>query len=668
MTARSRTEQAARLTRLEAQARRAFRAGDAPALEATCRQILDGDKHNLLALELLGAAALHRGELGRAEAVFRRAAEAHPREARIVNTLGVVLARRNRPAEAIDCYRWSMALNPNYARPRINLGNALCGQGRFEDGMSAYHEALALEPASAEAHLCLGNALRELGQTDAAADSYRRALAAQPELGDAQINLGALLCDQGRLDEAAGWLGRALDKDPQSAAGLLNMGILRCRQDNWAAAAALLRRAREVQPGNPRILWQLGRALAALERWDEALAAFEGAAAVDPGPVELHLDMGDLYKATQRWHEAIAAYLRALELDPEQARRLKHYDLGLACALTGDYGTAAAAMLAPVERFQGRQAELAVDPLQKVSRVKLLHDAGQLDYLRAAGRLGPDYDPVIAEYREVLSEPTPAGPPEFVEVRAGSHPRLAANLYRLNHLAEAPALPGGALNKHLDWAAVEAAYAAAPPGATYVDDLLCPEALASLQRFCLESTVWWQLEHASEVGSTQAAGFACPLLLQIAQELRQALPGVLGPHPFTTMWAYKYFDLPGREGELNRSTGRAIHADAGVASVNLWITPDEANLGPEPGGVQFWDEVAPASYFAGTTRSERQEMLRPFVESAGPPRLVLPHRCNRAAVFHSNLLHRSSPQRFRDAYADRKISITMMFGRQKTGG
>jgi tetratricopeptide (TPR) repeat protein len=668
MAASTSSQGAARLRELEEQARDAFQSADVPTLEAACEAILKADATNLLALELLGTAAFRSGNLRRSEHVLKKAVAAHPRDAHIVNTLGVVLARRGRQSEAMACYRQSLALDPDYPRPQINLGNALCGQGRIEDGISSFRRVLALDPGNAEAHYCLGNARRKLGQANEAAESYRSALALHPRLLDAQINLGALLSEQGETDEAAEWLERALEIAPHSVNAMINLGIVRRRQGKAEDAAELFRRALGIEPKNPQILLQLGRSLADQERWSEALEAFGTAAEIAPRLAEAQLDMGDVFKVTRRWRDGIAAYLRAVDIDPLLAQRLKHYRLGLACAETGDYATAAEAMLAPVRRLQGTATKPPEDAALKVTRCKLLHDLEQLGHLRAKGLLGADYDPVMSEYRDALKGHPLGAADNAVEVDARRHPNLTAQLYRLAYLAEAPALPGGALNRDLDTAAIEAAYAAESPGVTTVDDLLSPEALESLRRFCLESTIWWQLEHPTEVGSTQASGFACPLLLQIAHELRQALPGVLGEHPFTTMWAYKYYDPPGREGADNRSSGRRIHADAGMVSVNLWITPDEANLGPETGGVTFWNQVAPKAYFKVTSREERLDMLRPLMDSAGPPRLVVPHRCNRAAIFHSYILHRSSPQRFRETYEDRRISITIMYGDPYGGG
>ena len=58
--------------------------------------------------------------------------------------------------------------------------------------------------------------------------------------------------------------------------------------------------------------------------------------------------------------------------------------------------------------------------------------------------------------------------------------------------------------------------------------LLTPEALAQLQRFCLRSTVWRRPYPPGYIGANPESGFFSPLLLQIAAELRHAVPELLG--------------------------------------------------------------------------------------------------------------------------------------------
>src|SRR6185312_8598163 len=118
------------------------------------------------------------------------------------------------------------------------------------------------------------------------------------------------------------------------------------------------------------------------------------------------------------------------------------------------------------------------------------------------------------------------------------------------------------------------------PGMMYFDNFLKPEALESLRRFCLESTIWFDfLYGAGYVGCTCEDGFISPLMAQIAEETRLALTKVVGNHRLNGLWGYKYD---------SEQSGIAAHADFAAVNVNFWLTPDEANLSPENGGLVVW--------------------------------------------------------------------------------
>ena len=89
------------------------------------------------------------------------------------------------------------------------------------------------------------------------------------------------------------------------------------------------------------------------------------------------------------------------------------------------------------------------------------------------------------------------------------------------------------------------------------------------------------------VASYLEDGLASPLMLQIADELRQTLPDILGPHPLTQAWAFK---------GLKPDATVDLHADDAAISVNLWLTPNTANSEPETGGLIVYTEPPPADW------------------------------------------------------------------------
>ena len=113
-----------------------------------------------------------------------------------------------------------------------------------------------------------------------------------------------------------------------------------------------------------------------------------------------------------------------------------------------------------------------------------------------------------------------------------------------------------------------------------------PEALEDLLSFCREATVWFDMRRRY-LGAYLSEGFRPPVLQRLVQQLRQLLPDVIGDLPLSQFWAYKYDSSnPAGGGE-----GIKIHADPASVNLNVWLTPDSANLDPESGGLVIYEEV-----------------------------------------------------------------------------
>ena len=99
-------------------------------------------------------------------------------------------------------------------------------------------------------------------------------------------------------------------------------------------------------------------------------------------------------------------------------------------------------------------------------------------------------------------------------------------------------------------------------------------------------------------------------------------------------------------------------------NVNFWITPDEANLDPGHGGLVIWDVAAPLDWdFVRYNNDEAA--IRRFLAEKDARSLTIPYRANRAVIFDSDLFHETDRIAFKDGYANRRINITMLFGRRR---
>ena len=399
-------------------------------------------------------------------------------------------------------------------------------------------------------------------------------------------------------------------------------------------------------------------------RIDEAMRTYLGAVDADPGNVDALCmaglcarDLGDMATADRLLG-------RAFEVDPSSS--FAQYNLGLLRLDQGRIDESAALILGARNANRGEpwtagnlEAMLAAPVQRDVAdvewanaRFKLLHDMLQLWHLRSKGLLPTAIDAVILEHRVALSDPLlPSETFRMVALDPAKYP-LLARTYKAPVYAPDPEPPQGpVVNPDLAWKDIEQQYLEGKPGLVVIDDLLTSEALSSLRAYCLESTFWNELK-GGYLGAYMPDGFSGRLLLRIASELRPRLPGLLKDHPLRTMWGYKYD--PGYP-------GIGLHADAAGVNVNFWLTPDEANLDPESGGLVIYTQAAPRDGGIDRYTPDGNEIRR-HLDSAGAKSVKVPYRANRAVLFDSALFHESDTFRFRDEYENRRVSVTLAYG------
>jgi hypothetical protein len=291
---------------------------------------------------------------------------------------------------------------------------------------------------------------------------------------------------------------------------------------------------------------------------------------------------------------------------------------------------------------------------RELSAGKLQHDIDQLRYLRTAGIADGTVETVIASYQQIAAELAAIDPEARRSLSEEEHATIGDIYGRLIHIRPTPRLDR-ALSSSWDPAAAEDTYLTGRAGLVVIDEFLAPGALAELQAFCLESTVWNANRYAhGRLGAFFDAGFNCPLVMQIAEELRASFPRMIGSrHRLRQLWAFKYPpELP---------SGSTIHADFAAVNVNFWITPERANLNPSTGGLLIYDVDAPREWdFA--TYNGRLDLIKEFLRRNQARVTYVPYRENRAIIFDSDLFHATAEVTFRPSYESRRINITMLYG------
>ena len=497
------------------------------------------------------------------------------------------------------------------------------------------------------------------GNLDEAEDFYRAVLDADPEHADATNLLGVLAADQGYHDEAVELIGQAIGYQPENPFYFFSLGNVFMCQDLYEDAVVCYEQSLELDPNQGVANQNLAAMLRHQGKFEEAERACAHALELLPETVEVYHLYSEILRDLGRHPEAVDICRKALALDSNNDE--SHNMLGNALKNVGDVDGAVAAFGVAMNLLFGLdRPDRPGDVLStQTTHGKLEHDIQQITYLMEKGLLGDEYEDVVRAYSEVLDDlpPPEADGVSSVELPPHLLERIAPTYNRILHITQAPMLGGPAVNPDLDGAALEALYQKNGPGYVCFDDLLTPEALESLRRFCLESTIWFHFRYShGRVATLQGNGFFTPLLAQISEEMRSLMPNVFGDHRLNQAWGYKYNTHP---------QGINEHADFAAVNVNFWITPDEANQDPESGGLVVWDKPAPMDWTFAQFNQD-QEGLRKFIAEEKAKRIVFAHRQNRVVIFNSNLVHMTDTLNFKPGYENHRINVTMLFGDRKT--
>jgi len=396
---------------------------------------------------------------------------------------------------------------------------------------------------------------------------------------------------------------------PQTAEleAVLQTAVSHHRAGRLSEAQQLYRDILQVLPDHPVVNNSLGIALKGQGKSSEAEVVFRRLASVAPDYAPAHSNLGNILFEQGKHNEAEASYRRALTVNPDMVDALKN--LGLVIVDSGRFA----------ESFPWfrRHAELAFGGAaggEPPTAYKLQHDREQRDYLvQVAGQAAP--------------------------------------MFRLE---EGARVAGRAVNPDTSQGEIAQRWQASSPQIAVIDNLLSEEALDQLRQYCWRSTMWHKSYPNGYLGAMPEHGFACPLVAQIADELRSTYPAIVGSHPLLQWWAFKYD---------SRLRGINIHADFAAVNVNFWITPDEANLDPAGGGLVIWDKPAPLDWsFQQYNNPNAGQNIRDFLARSGASSIAVPHRANRAVIFDSDLFHETDRIAFKEGYLNRRINITMLYG------
>jgi tetratricopeptide (TPR) repeat protein len=287
-----------------------------------------------------------------------------------------------------------------------------------------------------------------------------------------------------------------------------------------------------------------------------------------------------------------------------------------------------------------------------------LHNIEQLDHLRTIG------SDDVHEFPDVPTEEIQGLRRQLTDIIDGAkakaptvsvHGRNGRILADLPYMRVSEQKLPQYLNPDVDYGHIQQAFLTGGQKIQVIDDFLTPAALEQVQKFCLESTVWRHAYKFGYMGAFPEDGFASISLFAIAEELQTALGEALDGHRLSQWWGFAYdANLPGTD----------IHADDADVTLNLWITPDSANLDSSTGGIKVWNKRAPKDWSFDDYNSGG-DRVREFLQSQKAEPTVVPYRANRAVLFEGHLFHQTDGFTFASGFTNRRRNLTFLFQRAK---
>ena len=593
----------------------------------------DPDALPLAALVRQAASQIASGDSKAAIRLLSGALPRWPDAPDILYLLGAAKASVGAAAEAEALYRRALAARPNEPHFAVELGKFLRVQGRFAEAIPYFDSALAVAPRDHQLWLHRGNALADLGRKQEALDAFSEAVGLAPQQPECWVNRGAILLGFGRATEALSDYDQALALrpgfPPARTGRCVALLAQRRHEDALAECDAILASAPDdIQAANNR-----GVALQSLGRCEAAIQALDVLLARVPSYADGWSNRGIALQRAGRREAALSSFDRALALAPARSEIWDHR----------------AVVLRELRRFeearQNLEKSIALAPLAAAPWRNLALLLCECDDLEGA----------MAAFLRYASMEQPAPAQSAHKLRHDTERRAyLAALQRREPAVLGGRLAGRVLNAPPAGRAAARAWLTTQPQIAVIDDFLTAEGLRELRALCLEGDIWHRSYANGYLGALPEAGFAGPLLAQVATEMRETYPEIFADHPLRYFWAFKY------DQEMS---GTAVHADQAAVNVNFWITPDEANLDPESGGLVIWDKAAPSDWDFERFNSDAAGCTS-FLEGQGAVKRVIPYRCNRAVIFDSDLFHATDSIRFRGGYENRRINLTFLFGRR----
>jgi len=671
-----------------------FKAGALAEAELLAKTITEDNPNLAMAWKILGAIYTKFGKHKESLVIQKRIIELEPMDAKAHNALGNTLKALGHLKNAEESYTTAVTLDSRYAGAYYNLGNTLrvLGDskaavknykialklnpglsealfqlaitfkeiGEYNDAMQCYRQLISIHPDNVAAFNNLGNILELLGQLPEAIQCFKTVIRLNNEAPEGYSNAANALRQQGRFDEAEWNCRKAIELQPTYAEAHNNLALVLQKQGRLSEAKFALEKCLTLKPEYSQAYSNLANLLIESGKPSDAIKYCETAIGLDDTSAGAHSALGAALQELGRIEEAEASYTKSIQLSQDEVKN--YTNLGILMIQKNEIEIALELLEKSCDFKRGALTAKRVDNPRPLimSKAKVLHDIEQFEYLASLSILQPRMLELVNGYKNVekeISWPSLTAPIPIPQ----AYSFLLANSGKLIYKRLTKKLDF-ALNESLDVQKITDAYRRHKFGLTYVDNFLSSEALINLRAFLMESTIWFESKGGGYLGAYLGEGLACTVILQIAQELKSKFPGIIQHHALREVWAYKYDN----NASFNAADVRGIrvHADAAAVNVNFWVTTNDANLDAESGGLIVYDAEAPLEWGFRTYNNDENQ-IRKEIEKQDCGKTKIPYRENRMVIFNSNLFHETDQYSFKSGYENRRINVTMLFGRRQ---
>ena len=521
-------------------------------------------------------------------------------------------------------------------------GLQLLESEQFELAESKLVQAHELVPERLSVLVNLSAVQIKLQKFEQAIATAQKALAIDATHADLWLNLGIAEKAIGSSEQALQYLDQALHFNPALSAAWMHKAWIFIAEKKAHQAQACFDQATQLDPSFART-WQpdacisLGALYYNSQQVEQAIAPYQQALASGQHTTLAVQSLLVIY-AELKQHQALSALIKQQEV-LVQKDPLCHELLGFYYFNTDQLDLAQqhfrqAALLSEHQPNTNNPQEWPV------SEPRLRHDFEQLSLLKARGKQSEASEAalkVITRCKENVNDQDQAA--------------LIQTIGAYQHLPNTP-FTGQALGAN-DFQKIEHDFMHNNPKLVVIDNFLSDAALLQLRQFCEEATVWKRSYPNGYLGSFMASGFCSPVILEIARQLKIAMPHVVGTQDLRQAWGFKYDQ--GMKG-IN------LHADFARVNINFWLTPDDACLDPSTGGIVVYDTPPPENWSFEKANAD-SDTIQQYLDAKQAKMVRVPYKMNRCVLFDSTYFHTTDDIHFKAGYENRRINCTLLFGK-----